>query len=293
MDSPLHRQVADSAEQNFNQEVCCSSSQHLEKERGIIQCPSFTIDQLKSAKLNRHPSIDANPNLGVIVQARIGSSRLPGKIAKVVAGKEYLVHQIERILQKCPKQRCVIATTTERQDDVVCDIASNMGVGVYRGDSNDVLKRYILSAKEYGFTDVVRLTGDCPLIDPYIMDLIIRIYNSAKAERKYVSNTIFRTFPRGFDVEIISLTDLNAAWQSSKNQFDQEHVTPFIKSGAIPQNQRISCSYHKDLSRWRFTLDTIEDHLQLSEILKGINGYEMGQVIEFAAANNLLQLDYT
>lgn len=247
---------------------------------------------LKEARQqNADLSIEANPGLGIIVQARMGSTRLPGKVSRLVGDKEYLLHQIERILVKCPANRCVVATTNLAEDDVVCEMASKAGVLFFRGSSRDVLKRYIDAAKKNQFTDVVRLTGDCPLIDPFIIDGVIRIYNSIKSHSKYVSNTLVRTFPRGFDVEITTLNDLQRAWIISRREYDREHVTPYIKSGLIGGCVMVNCSAKINQSKWRFTLDTIEDHYQLSRVLLGVKGYSIDQVLTFSANNNLLLLD--
>jgi spore coat polysaccharide biosynthesis protein SpsF len=286
-----HYQSVSRAQHALNQEACSTSSGRTKNECEITQHPSFTSNQLKAAKLSLIPSIEKQPSLGIIVQARMGSSRLPGKVAKVVGDKEYLLHQIDRVLQRCPSNRCVIATTLASEDDVVCEMAKKAGVEFFRGSSDDVLKRYIDAAENNGFTDVVRLTGDCPLIDPYIMDAIVDVYNSTKSESKYVSNALLRTFPRGFDVEIASVKDLRTAWHSSKSNYDREHVTTYIKSGAIAECSLINCSIGQNLSKWRFTLDTVEDHLQLSKILLGIDSYEMDRVMKFSIDNNLLRLD--
>ncbi len=286
-----HYQSGPGARHALNQEVCSTSSSAMKNKSDITQYPSFTSDQLKAAKLSLNSSIEKHPSLGIIVQARMGSSRLPGKVAKVVGGKEYLLHQIDRVLQRCPSHSCVIATTLAREDDVVCEMAEKAGVEFFRGSSDDVLKRYIDAAENNGFTDIVRLTGDCPLIDPYIMDAIVEVYISTKSESKYVSNTLLRTFPRGFDVEITSVKDLRTAWHSSKSNYDREHVTNHIKSGAIAECSLINCSIEQNLSKWRFTLDTVEDHLLLSKILLGIDSYEMDRVMKFSIDNNLLRLD--
>lgn len=174
---------------------------------------------------------------------------------------------------------------------MVCAIAQKAGVHFFRGDSQDVLKRYIDAAEYYQMTDVVGLTGDCPLIDPYIMDGVINVYNSVKSESKYVSNTLDRTFPRGFDVEITTLKNLKRAWSCSMENYDHEHVTPYIKSGKIVECVNVNCSGKTNLSKFRFTLDTIEDHVQLSKILVTLKTYSIDTVIDFSGNNNLLRFD--
>lgn len=279
------------SENNVQQKCLSSKNKQVNIDCESNPNLSFTVDQLKASKLESISTIEKHPGFGIVVQARMGSSRLPGKVAKIVGGKGYLRHQIDRILQKCPPSRCVIATTLRPEDDVICEMAVKSGVQFFRGGSQDVLKRYIDTAEEFRFTDVVRLTGDCPLIDPYIMNEVIRVYSGIKSKSKYVSNTLVRTFPRGFDVEITTLQDLKNAWDSSKCEFDHEHVTPYIKSGAVQGCIRVNCSLNEDLSGWRFTLDTIDDHLQLSKILESIDSFEMESVMSFAINNNLLRVD--
>ena len=262
---------------------------YLEKNLEVIQHPCFESAQLKSEKSNLNPSVEQLPSLGIIIQARMNSSRLPGKVGMVVGHQEYLAHQIDRVLQKCPRNRCVIATTKGREDDLIFEIALEAGVGCYRGNSEDVLNRYIEAGEHYDFKDVVRLTGDCPLIDPYIMDSVIGVYCNCISEKKYVSNTLVRTFPRGFDVEVTSLKNLKESWGLSNSQYNREHVTPFIASGGILECVRINCPAREDLSRWRFTLDAVEDHLQLSRILMGVKSYEFNEVLRFSTEKNLLK----
>ena len=220
----------------------------------------------------------------------MGSSRLPGKVAKIAGCKEYLAHQLDRVLKKCPANKIVVATTDSAEDDVVCSLALNSGVGFFRGSSRDVLKRYINAAEENNFTDIVRLTGDSPLIDPYVMDEVINFYISIKKENKYVSNTLTPSFPIGFNVEITTLNNLQTAWSSSASEYDHEHVTPYTKSGSIRDCYRFSCVLNNNLSMWRFTLDTVDDDLQLSKILSGVDGFEMNDVINFAVKNQLMRL---
>lgn len=262
-----------------------------EIDPAIIHHAVFTSDQLKASKLNPSPSIEEHPNLGIIVQARMGSSRLYGKVAKIAGSKEYLSHQLDRILTKCPANKIVVATTDKAEDDVVCGLARKFGVLTFRGSSQDVLKRYIDAAKENKFTDVVRLTGDSPLIDPYVMDEIVNVYIRVKNKNKYVSNTLTPSFPLGFNVEITTLKNLQTAWLLSKSDYDHEHVTPYIKAGSIRDCVRVSCSIKKNLSMWRFTLDTVDDDLQLSKILSGVNGFEIDRVVDFAVKNQLMRLN--
>jgi spore coat polysaccharide biosynthesis protein SpsF len=273
-----------------NKNTILSDKQPAKKNK--LSCSlKFLGALIKSEQSNGVPNIGKNAGLGIVIQARMGSSRFPGKVAKIVNNKEYLLHQIDRVLTKCPAKQCVVATTNKSEDDVVCDIAVKAGVPFFRGSSGDVLKRYIDAAEYYRFADIVRLTGDCPLIDPYIMDAVIGVYNDVQSESKYVSNTLARTFPRGFDVEITTLRDLKKAWELSDNEYDREHVTPYIKYGIMEGCVRINCSAKIDKSKWRFTLDTIEDHFQLSRILAGVNSYKLDAVMRFSKKSGLLLID--
>jgi spore coat polysaccharide biosynthesis protein SpsF len=291
-DQQSQRPDNERAGQRSDRDVFLTCSNSVENDPAIIHHAIFTSDQLKASKLNPILSIEKHPNLGVIIQARMGSSRLPGKVAKIAGSKEYLSHQLDRVLIKCPANKIVVATTDKAEDDVVYKLARKFGVLTFRGSSQDVLKRYIDAAEENKFTDVVRLTGDSPLIDPYVIDEVVNVYIRVKSENKYVSNTLTPSFPLGFNVEITTLKNLQTAWLSSKSEYDHEHVTPYIKAGSIRDCVRVSCSIEKNLSMWRFTLDTVDDDLQLSKILSGVSGFEMDCVVDFAVKNQLMQLNY-
>lgn len=197
----------------------------------------------------------------------MGSSRLPGKILLPALGKPMLAHQIDRLRQVKLADELVIATTHSAMDDEVVRFCDQYGVSYFRGDERDVLSRYAGAAAQYQADVVVRLTADCPLIDPAVVtDAIARFRENAGA-RVYVSNTISRTFPRGMDVEVFSRELLSEADRNATTKHDREHVTPYLI-----RNDRNDISQHsvecwKNLSSYRFTLDYAKDYRQILAIL--------------------------
>lgn len=204
-----------------------------------------------------------------IIQARIGSTRLPGKILKVLMGKTVLQHVIERVQQAGSIDKIIIATTILDQDNPVVDEAVKCGVNYFRGSENDVLARYYLAAKNNNADIIVRITSDCPLIDPIVTDEIVNFYKD-KEVYDIVTNASGdlskRTYPRGLDTEVFSFNALGKAYEQADKQHQREHVTPYI----YENNPMIYYYKNKiDYSMYRWTLDTEEDF----ELIKEIYGY--------------------
>lgn len=205
-------------------------------------------------------------NIVVIIQARVGSTRLKGKVMRNLAGKSILAHDIERIRQARFINDIIVATTTKEQDDIIVKEAQKLGVKVFRGSEDDVLSRYYNSAKETRADIIVRVTSDCPLIDPGIIDQTIQFYLNSKYD--IVTNAgieiDIRTFPRGLDVEVFSYEMLRLAYQYAKENYQREHVTPYLY-----ENRTIGyfCS-DLNYSMYRWTLDTEADWELISEIYK-------------------------
>ncbi|AET70307.1 spore coat polysaccharide biosynthesis protein F, CMP-KDO synthetase [Desulfosporosinus orientis DSM 765] len=203
-----------------------------------------------------------------IIQARMGSTRLPGKILKDLMGKTVLQHVIERVQQAKNIDEIIIATTTLAQDDVVADEALKCGANYFRGSENDVLARYYGAAKENNVDIVVRITSDCPLIDPFVTDEIIRYFkqdNMYDIVTNAGSDLSKRTFPRGLDTEVFSFQSLERAYQQADKDYQHEHVTPYI----YENSSRIY--YYRnsvDYSMFRLTLDTEEDFILIKEIYR-------------------------
>lgn len=198
-----------------------------------------------------------------IVQARVGSSRLPGKVLKNICGKTVLEHDINRLKLSSMIDEIVIATTVESQDDKIIDEAKRLGVKYFRGSEKDVLSRYYHAAMESSSDIVVRVTSDCPCIDHTIIDNMVRLFKENKFD--YINNTSERTFPRGYDVEVFTFQALDIAYKNATKDYEREHVTPYL----YDCNNNLMCFTYKnnvDYSKYRITLDTEED-LQLITII--------------------------
>lgn len=202
----------------------------------------------------------------LIDQARMGATRLPGKVLKEVLGKPLLAYQIERLKQSTFIDTIVIATTTNPQDDVIADSAFKNHVDVFRGSEEDVLNRYAETASQFNADVVVRITSDCPIIDPQVIDNCIQLFLE-HPELDYVSNTIDRTFPRGMDVEVFSRKALDISEKQAKRIPEREHVTPYIYQH-LDLFKIAHFKNAEDLSHYRITVDTPEDFELLKRIIE-------------------------
>lgn len=198
-----------------------------------------------------------------IIQARMGSSRLPGKILEPLAGKPVLQRVIERVAASNAFAQVVVATTDREIDDVAADKAAAFGATVVRGDEDDVLSRFGLAAEASGAEAIMRITADCPLIDPEVLAAMVERF--AVGDADLVSNCVRRSFPRGLDAELFSRQALDTMLAEASAPAEREHVTPFLY--AHPERFRIvSHEGSEDLSGYRLTLDTPEDFVLLERI---------------------------
>lgn len=205
----------------------------------------------------------------IIVQARMGSSRFPGKVLKKVLDKPLLEYQLERLRRVRLAHDIVIATTTDPKDDAIVTACQIWGVHVYRGSEEDVLSRYYETARLHHADVVVRITADCPLIDPRVVDDVIRRYLEQAELVDYVSNTLQRSYPRGMDTEAFSFEVLEEAYFEASQAPEREHVTPFIYRH--PERYRLAnVIYASDQSHHRWTVDTPEDFQLIERILQSI-----------------------
>ena len=198
-----------------------------------------------------------------ILQARMGSSRLPGKVLMGILGKPMLMLQIERLKRARMIDLLVVATTTNGLDDVIEDLCVLNGIYCFRGSENDLLDRYYQAAKKYGADYIVRLTGDDPLTDPALIDKMI---NKIKVKQcAVVTNSLMPTYPEGLDVTVLSFNALNEAWQSANLQSQREHVTPYVFD---PSNGFDIYHFQQkdDRSDLRWTVDYKEDFLFVKTI---------------------------
>jgi spore coat polysaccharide biosynthesis protein SpsF len=206
--------------------------------------------------------------IGCIIQARMDSTRLPGKtLLKIDNQNTVLDSVINQLSFSKFIDKIVIATTDLQSDNVIADFAKNLNLEIFRGSFDNVLDRYFQCAQFYSFDTIVRITADNPLIDPNIVDLIINEYNNTECD--YMTNIIDRTFPYGTEVEVFSIISLQKAWMNAKKPSELEHVTPFIRD---PDNKFIikNVKNKDNLSYLRYTVDRLNDLTLVKEIIKNI-----------------------
>jgi glutamate-1-semialdehyde 2,1-aminomutase len=198
-----------------------------------------------------------------IVQARMGSTRLPNKVMRPISADIPMIEVLlSRLSQSKEINQILLATSNDLCNKPLVDHVSELGYNVFQGSEDDVLDRYYMAALQKNPDVVVRITGDCPLIDSDIVDAVIKIYKSSSAD--YVSNTNPPTYPDGLDVEVFSFSALKTAWKEAKTISDREHVTPFIyESGKF---KVVNFTNSKNYSNERWTVDEIEDY----EVVKSI-----------------------
>lgn len=200
-----------------------------------------------------------------ILQARMSSSRLPGKVAMDANGESMLAYEIDRILQSKKIDKLIVATSTNPEDDTIEQIAQQKKIECFRGDLNNVLDRYYQCAKKYNPTHIVRLTGDCPIIDPQVIDDVIAFHLFSNAD--YTTNGIKRTFPDGLDTEVMTFKTLQYTHTHATLPDELEHVTYFIYTHPELFNIQHFCN-NEDFSHIRWTLDYKEDYDLLKNIIK-------------------------
>lgn len=201
-----------------------------------------------------------------IIQARMGSTRLPGKVSKLILGKSMLVHQIERVQQAHLIDKIIIATTIKSDDDEIAIMAHEAGVSCFRGSEFDVLDRYYQVAKESQADIVIRITGDCPLSDPKVIDETIEYFLRNVADIDYTSKPI--NYPEGLDMEIFSFSILERAWKEATKPSEREHVTPYIYNHPEIFRIRTWQSGKEDFSTMHWSVDTPEDFVFVTKIFE-------------------------
>ncbi|MEJ8305964.1 glycosyltransferase family protein, partial [Saccharibacillus sacchari] len=185
-----------------------------------------------------------------IIQARMGSTRLPGKVMKMLGDRTVLGHVINRCKAIPLVTQVIVATTAAEEDDILCKEAELYGVSYYRGSENNVLSRYYEAAKMAKAEVVVRVTSDCPLLDPQISNSVIKHF--LRSECDYASNSLSKTFPRGLDTEVFSFKVLERAYQNAELSFEKEHVTPYLY--LHPELFNVEAYYNeKNQSQYRLT----------------------------------------
>jgi spore coat polysaccharide biosynthesis protein SpsF len=232
-------------------------------------------------------------NVVAIVQARMGSTRLPGKVLLKIKDRYVLDYVIDR-LRLCKKlDNIVLATTTSKEDDVLEKYAISKCINYYRGSQEDVLSRYFYAAKKFNADIIVRITSDCPLIDPEIVDKTITKHVKTKAD--YTTNTIERTFPRGLDVEVFNYEVLQYSFKNAKERYQHEHVTPYIIEN-VDKFKIVNLELDDNQKRpdIRVTLDTKEDYKLISKIINSFDNiyFKTKDLINLLDKNpNLLKIN--
>lgn len=204
-----------------------------------------------------------------IIQARMSSTRLPGKIMLKLGNKSVLANVVERV-RKCPAvSDVVVATTILPADDAVIEECNKIGVTHFRGSSDNVLERYYLAANMAKADVIIRITSDCPFIDPEMLGAMLTKFSDENPD--YLSNVVTRCYPRGFDMEIFTFAALEESYEQAKLPHEQEHVTPYIYQH--PEKFTLS-GYHEDddNSDLRVTLDTIEDWQVIENVYNTLAG---------------------
>jgi len=193
----------------------------------------------------------------IIIQARMTSTRLPGKVLKPILNRPMFSYQLERLRQVTRAHQIVVATTVNVTDDPIVKFCVHENVACIRGSEDDVLSRYVLAAQEHQANTVVRITSDCPLLDPELVDQLIGMYIDAPTV-DYVSNLQPQTWPYGMAVEVFDVNALYEAGREATDPAEREHVTPFINRR--PDRYHLQAVTHsEDLSYHRWTVDTPED----------------------------------
>lgn len=193
-----------------------------------------------------------------IIQARMTSTRLPGKVLMDIDGKPMLLYVVKRIKWSKLIDEFVVATSTNQIDNPIIDFCKKNDIDYFRGNLEDVLSRYYFAAKKYKADIIVRVTSDCPLIDGTLIDEGLTTFKKSNVD--YLSNTLVRTFPRGFDFEIFTFKALEKAFKEATSRFEREHVTPFIEMFAKKNRFNVkNMESNQDKSKYRITVDTKED----------------------------------
>lgn len=224
--------------------------------------------------------------IAAIIQARMSSSRLPGKVMKDLAGAPMLARQLERVARARRLDRVEVATSEVREDDVIVRLCAKLEIPCFRGALDDVLDRCYQAARHHAPEHIVRLTADCPLADWGVIDSAIRLHLSGGYD--YTSNIMERSFPRGLDVEVMTFTALETAWREAELPSEREHVTPFLLNR--PGTYRLgSLTRSPSLAKHRWTVDYPEDHAFVRAVYEALYprnpAFTSEDVLAFLAAN--------
>ena len=218
-----------------------------------------------------------------IVQARMGSTRLPGKVMKEIAGMPAIELLLKRLNHSELIDEICVATSHNVENDELCQFVEKLGYRVVRGSESDVLQRFLDAANSTTADAIVRITGDCPVVDPELVDRVIGLFLNSNVD--YVSNIDPPTFPDGLDVEVFTKRVLMEAEQHAKSQFDREHVTPFVRNGGY---SKLNLCNIRDTSDLRLTLDEQDDLSVLRKVFENFSPniyFSMTQIENYLREN--------
>lgn len=229
-----------------------------------------------------------NEKVVVIIQARMGSTRLPGKVLLDIGGEPMLARVVSRCRQATMVDQVVIATSDDPSDDAIENYCLAQGYPCFRGSLHDVLDRYYQAARQFEASIIVRITADCPLIDPAVIDLVVSALIGGEQESKwdFVANRLpppwKRSYPIGLDVEVCTYSALEKAWKEAKEAHQREHVMPYLyeQEGRF---QILVLNHIPDYGDLRWTVDTPEDLALIRQIYSrfdGGDGFSWMEVIE-------------
>ncbi|MDD5137068.1 MAG: glycosyltransferase family protein [Candidatus Omnitrophica bacterium] len=221
-----------------------------------------------------------------IIQARIGSTRLPGKVLLGLEGRTVLEHVVNRVGESALVDDVVVATTASKKDLKIAGLCAKKKILVFRGSEDDVLDRFYQAAKSYCADHVVRITADCPIIDHKVIDEVLRLHLRKKSD--YTSNVLKETFPDGEDVEVFKFKTLKKAWEAARLPSEREHVTPYIrKNPKLFKLSNLAC--RTDLSGKRWTLDEKDDYLFMKKVFNALfkknNFFGIEEILELLRAH--------
>jgi spore coat polysaccharide biosynthesis protein SpsF len=223
-----------------------------------------------------------------IIQARMGSTRLPDKVLAEISGRPMLAHVTNRVKRACTVGDVVVATSTAAQDDRIELFCRREQIACFRGKEADVLDRYYRAACAFGAAIVVRVTADCPLHDPRVIDAVVSRFDVATMD--YMSNTIDRTYPDGLDTEVFSFAALERAWRDAQWTSEREHVTSYMwKHPELFRIQQIR--QDRDLSALRWTVDEPQDLAFVREVYRRLPSADFGmdEVVALLADDAVLR----
>jgi glutamate-1-semialdehyde aminotransferase/spore coat polysaccharide biosynthesis protein SpsF (cytidylyltransferase family)/predicted dehydrogenase len=259
----------------------------LEQGRDVIR----VVEAAKKSSIEGRPQTlnwtSENPKgpVVVIIQARMGSSRLPGKSLAEIEKRPMLWHVIQRVKRACLIDRVVVATSTSPADDAIEAMCAENGVTCYRGSENDVLDRFYVAARAEKASQVVRITADCPLIDPEVIDRVVRRFQRGDVD--YAANFMVRTYPDGLDTEVFSFAALERAWHEASKSSEREHVTPYLRIGKF-RTANVECDSISLYQHYRWTVDEAEDLEFIRAVYRAMRGKEtfgMTEVLELLEKN--------